>query len=101
MDKRCSQGVPALENVVCEDCHERNQLRKAAAKAEADVMKALLADAKQCPGCGALTSRLSGCAHITYTLCVSHLCWTCAKFKASSGREVYEHFHNAHANNIR
>lgn len=83
VERVCAAGAPAeLKDWSCDQCRDL-KVRKSVA-------------AKECPGCGTMTEKVSGCGHITCTVtdCGTHWCYFCGgKFTAST---IYEHMSEAH-----
>src|ERR1019366_6000138 len=80
MERVCAAGAPAeVSNWKCEDC----LIQKAD-------------QAKECPGCGVLTEKISGCDHIECSVpdCGVHWCFFCGA--KSTGSEIYEHMRLEH-----
>ncbi|KAK4068634.1 uncharacterized protein Triagg1_7282 [Trichoderma aggressivum f. europaeum] len=50
---------------------------------------------KDCPSCKTPLEKISGCNHMTCTVCNCHICWVCLK-TFSSGDQVYEHMGTLH-----
>ncbi|KAL6698388.1 hypothetical protein J3F84DRAFT_393806 [Trichoderma pleuroticola] len=50
---------------------------------------------KDCPSCKTPLEKISGCNHMTCTVCNCHICWVCLK-TFSSGEQVYEHMGTLH-----
>ncbi|KAL7916172.1 hypothetical protein GGI35DRAFT_24230 [Trichoderma velutinum] len=50
---------------------------------------------KDCPMCNTPLEKISGCNHITCTVCNCHICWFCLE-TFSSGDKVYEHMGKLH-----
>jgi hypothetical protein len=99
MERHCTEGVPELKDFVCEECEEKNQLRRLAEKqslTEEMLTIVLLADAKPCPGCKILTTHLGGCSHMTCASCSCHWCWQCGVFKSDKRGDVYDHMSVVH-----
>lgn len=79
MEKVCAQGLPDVQQFTCEECE--------AAKNSYSVI------AKECPSCGVMTEKVSGCDHITCK-CGAHWCYVCGKKQTEE--TIYEHLSNAH-----
>lgn len=122
MERVCAAGAPpALTTFTCETCIDASY---DAAAREADRVAAELAatrdairiaelaerleranlkkeelgrnKAKPCPGCGALTEKISGCDHMECAVphCGCHWCWCCGD--AFDSNEIYSHMETAH-----
>ncbi|EIN08821.1 hypothetical protein PUNSTDRAFT_68068, partial [Punctularia strigosozonata HHB-11173 SS5] len=52
-------------------------------------------DVKKCPGCKTPIERVSGCHHMTCTVCRTHICWVCSK-SFPGGKGIYDHMHSMH-----
>ncbi|PTB60648.1 hypothetical protein M431DRAFT_502786 [Trichoderma harzianum CBS 226.95] len=50
---------------------------------------------KDCPSCKTPLEKISGCNHMTCTVCNCHICWVCLK-TFSSGDQVYDHMETLH-----
>ncbi|KAG6007697.1 hypothetical protein E4U21_005658 [Claviceps maximensis] len=50
---------------------------------------------KDCPKCGVMIEKLSGCNHMCCTKCKAHICWVCLKTFAE-GSLVYDHMRRKH-----
>jgi len=100
MERRCAEGVPKVEDFVCEECQEKNQMRllekRRDEETEEALTKILLENAKPCPGCQILTTHLGGCSHMTCTKCSCHWCWQCGVYQSGNGRDVYNHMSTVH-----
>ncbi|KAL7938212.1 hypothetical protein V8C35DRAFT_320095 [Trichoderma chlorosporum] len=54
---------------------------------------------KDCPSCKTPLEKISGCNHMTCTVCKCHICWVCLKTFAS-GDQVYDHMGKFHGGPI-
>ncbi|CAK7200505.1 hypothetical protein SEUCBS139899_003201 [Sporothrix eucalyptigena] len=82
-ERVCARGAPAdVESWVCTDCE--------AAKTPKAVRH------RECPGCGTMTEKISGCDHITCTVhgCNTHWCFFCGEEVSAS--YIYEHMSSEH-----
>ncbi|KAL7796496.1 hypothetical protein V8C37DRAFT_371908 [Trichoderma ceciliae] len=50
---------------------------------------------KDCPTCKTPLEKISGCNHMTCTVCRAHICWVCM-MTFSEGNAVYEHMVKSH-----
>ncbi|KAG6295232.1 hypothetical protein E4U46_004902 [Claviceps purpurea] len=50
---------------------------------------------KNCPDCGIMIEKASGCNHMCCTHCGAHICWVCLK-TFSEGTVVYDHMQRRH-----
>ena len=125
MERVCARGMPPdVEGWACDSCREEEERRRLAAEREraeravrdarmardmqaleeAEVVRDLLRRtaemtlrrAKECPGCGMLTEKVSGCDHITCTMegCGAHWCYFCGE--GFSEMRIYQHMRQAH-----
>lgn len=88
VEKRCSQEPPALLQWSCEEC--------VAQKTNRETMSH-----KPCPGCGVLTERNGGCAHMTCPQikedgdrCNTNWCWLCGYIERRG--DIYSHISREH-----
>lgn len=83
MERVCAAGAPPeLNDWSCDQCGVWKG---------SDSVKA-----KECPGCGTMTEKISGCGHITCTVrnCDTHWCFFCGgKFDPTM---IYDHMSEAH-----
>lgn len=49
---------------------------------------------KDCPRCGTMIEKSSGCNHLTCTVCKAHICWVCMKTFAIG--KIYDHMTQDH-----
>ena len=87
VQKVCSEGMPDVNAWECDDCKETTVQQLAE---KPDVV------AKECPSCGVMTQKTSGCHHITCTVCspTTHWCWSCCKI--CSYNSIYRHLSQEH-----
>ena len=79
-NRECGGEAPTFTNYTCTDCIEKR----------ADVSQFI----KNCPSCDHPTYLVSGCSHITCSICSAHWCFECGyEFSAS---EIYQHLRNVH-----
>ena len=82
MERQCAGPDPMeIHNYSCEDCINPGVN-------------------KQCPSCGILTVKESGCDHMKCTQCESHWCYRCESlentFYSNNSGDVYEHLYAVH-----
>ncbi|KAF3479921.1 uncharacterized protein GIQ15_06897 [Arthroderma uncinatum] len=108
MERVCAQGAPPeVSGWVCRECVQRQEEIELARIAEiedaeyaAAMQEALLAKRlskiKPCPGCGVMTEKIEGCAHITCPVkkCKLEWCYFCGRH--FPGMDIYEHMNNEH-----
>eukprot|EP00811_Abedinium_folium_P024894 NODE_3501_length_2026_cov_18.735650.p1 GENE.NODE_3501_length_2026_cov_18.735650~~NODE_3501_length_2026_cov_18.735650.p1 ORF type:complete len:608 (+),score=199.81 NODE_3501_length_2026_cov_18.735650:228-1826(+) len=88
MPKDCAREAPELVNFECAECAEK---RLASKKLDEEALTKL---SKKCPGCKAPTVKISGCNHITCSMCPVHWCWECGgEFPEDT---IYEHMQDTH-----
>ncbi|KAH8896608.1 hypothetical protein GQ53DRAFT_713346 [Thozetella sp. PMI_491] len=81
--RACAAGAPpALEAWSCNDCRGVGGIRAARA-----------AKIRNCPGCGVLTEKISGCDHVECTQCHTHWCFFCGK---TAEHNIYDHMNEEH-----
>lgn len=78
MEKVCAQGLPDVSGFNCEEC---------VAVKQCSVL------AKECPECGVMTEKTSGCDHITCR-CGAHWCFVCGERQTS--QSIYAHLSKEH-----
>jgi len=71
----CYYHSNAHEGQSCEE------YRRKISKLEREMADGVMADSKPCPKCGIMTSKVSGCNHMTCTerTCRCEWCWACGK----------------------
>ncbi|KAL2074826.1 hypothetical protein VTL71DRAFT_8605 [Oculimacula yallundae] len=80
MERLCAAGAPIeVTNWTCDAC--KNVKHESV---------------KECPGCGTMTEKISGCDHITCTVegCGAHWCFYCGENSDESS--IYAHMNEAH-----
>lgn len=116
VERVCARGMPAeVRKWTCDDCQEerleeeRIRAEQALANAQAarDAQTEEAAEAarraveatrrmRECPGCGTMTQKTSGCGHIFCTVkgCKTHWCYFCGE--KSTADYIYEHMERMH-----
>jgi len=80
VERVCAGGAPAdVSNWKCEECNVEAPLKT-----------------KECPGCGVMTEKISGCDHIECGIdsCGVHWCWHCGKQQDEN--VIYDHMQEEH-----
>ncbi|CAK7222883.1 hypothetical protein SBRCBS47491_005015 [Sporothrix bragantina] len=99
-ERVCARGAPPeVENWQCNDCEDAAAEAAAAAATTAGGTSASAGPTqryRECPGCGTMTQKISGCDHITCTVdgCGAHWCFFCGK--AVPEDSIYEHMRQEH-----
>lgn len=90
MPRECAREPPVLQDFECVECTERAQL-SSLAKGDADEARRYT---RECPGCHAPSTKVSGCDHMTCPVCSAHWCWRCGgKFEEE---DIYDHMDKEH-----
>ena len=80
MEKVChNTNINTQTQYVCEDCATEDQNT----------------NCKECPNCGVMVDKSSGCDHIT-CVCGSHWCFACSH--VSTPDQIYDHMWDTHGN---
>lgn len=123
MERHCADGAPPEVNGwVCGDCQgtrDREQIERQRMRAAHELAMAVTPEeieaaerrreaaekaaeelgvdgVKPCPGCGALSQRISGCGHMTCPMdgCNRDWCWFCGE--EVPGDDIYWHMDDVH-----
>lgn len=93
---------PACLVAVCTACHVSHDgvtctehRYRASGGYEALLVAKKKLGIKDCPKCGTMIEKASGCNHMTCSTCGIHICWVCLK-TFPSGSPVYEHMNREH-----
>mmetsp|Transcript_15029 Transcript_15029/g.24726 ORF Transcript_15029/g.24726 Transcript_15029/m.24726 type:complete len:289 (-) Transcript_15029:112-978(-) len=84
----CYYHSNAHEGQSCEEYTRR------ITKLEREMADGVMADSKPCPKCGIITSKVSGCNHMTCTerTCRCDWCWVCGQEIEGGADGVYAHY---------
>ncbi|EFR02702.1 hypothetical protein MGYG_05700 [Nannizzia gypsea CBS 118893] len=88
MERECARGTPPeVSRWHCPECVEQREEQKMAKR---------ISKIKPCPGCGVMTEKVFGCAHITCPVpeCQAEWCYICGERAVNI--DIYEHLNNAH-----
>lgn len=77
------------EKHICEKCHEEKLEGHECDKDTVETIKAIKKEAKPCPGCGEMVSKISGCDQMWCTTCHTTFSWI-------TGEKVHGNVHNPH-----
>ncbi|KAH7317108.1 hypothetical protein B0I35DRAFT_267483 [Stachybotrys elegans] len=97
MERVCGTGeAPVEDQWKCEECIEKEAYEESA---QEDVV-CRNHRYRECPACGVMTSKLSGCDHISCP-CGAHWCWSCGwqeppDGEFPEGQGVYDHMYQKH-----
>lgn len=71
-----------------------DEYRRKISKQEREMADGVMADSKPCPKCGIMTSKVSGCNHMTCTerTCRCDWCWVCGQEIEGGANGVMEHY---------
>ncbi|KAM5436981.1 hypothetical protein MferCBS31731_005634 [Microsporum ferrugineum] len=108
MERECARGAPPeVSDWACPDCVQQQEEIELARITEAheDEVAAAMREAimarkvsriKPCPGCGVMTEKIAGCAHITCPVrkCQLEWCYFCGRHFQNT--DIYEHLNREH-----
>ena len=77
------------EKEICEKCHEEKLEGHECDEETVETIKAIKKEAKPCPGCGEMVSKVSGCDQMWCTTCHTTFSW-------NTGEKVHGNVHNPH-----
>lgn len=88
---------PSCLKVVCTACNASHDGQTCAEHRDLVSLGASkdILGIKNCPGCGIMIEKTSGCNHMTCRNCQTHLCWVCLE-TFSEGQLVYTHMRRQH-----